>query len=157
MLGQQPDVSHYGNAGVNHARDRGGEGGIAFDFDRIASCFLNIPGGIQQSVAFTGVHGHERHVADDEGIGCAAPDRPAVMQGFFQSNLESIAVTQYAHAERIAHQQQINSAFRRQRGCRGVIGSQHDNLSAFLFHFSELRYGYFFCLSHFRNLLVFPH
>ena len=136
-LRQKADMPLDGDARLDECADGGQGGRGAFELDRVASGFLHEPCRLAERVLHAEMAGHERHVADDEGVRSAAADALRVVHHHVHGGGDGVGISERVHGERIAHEDEVDSGgFGEGRG-RGVVGGDHHDLFPFLLHFPE--------------------
>ena len=100
----------------------------AFELDGVAAAFLHEAAGVVHGVVNGCLVGHEGHVADDEGVFCAARYGFGVMDHVFHCDRQGVFIAEHDHAEGIADEQHVDACFVHELGRRIVVGREHGNL-----------------------------
>ena len=115
--------------------------GPAFNLYRLCAAFLDKPTGIGHRFFIRGLVGHKRHVANQQGVVNASPDRTGMVDHFVHGNGEGVLVSQGYHPDRIPDQNDIDPAFIDQPGGAVIIGGQCGNFSLVPFPSHDCRNG----------------
>src|SRR5690606_12994309 len=107
----QPDVAHHRDAGGHQPVYELGMYGAALELDRVAAAFLDEPAAVCPALIDRRPVRHERHVAADVRALGAANDGAAVVGHLLESDRECGVMSLHDHAERIADQEHVGSAF----------------------------------------------
>ncbi len=136
-LRRQADVAHDGNPRRDQLPDELRVNGAALELDRVTAAILHQLPGVGHRLLERRLIRHERHVADDVSSPGSPRDRATVIGHLVERHRQGRVVTLDDHAERIADQEDVRACFFEKPRKRGVIGSEHGDLLAFLFHLPE--------------------
>jgi len=145
-------VGQHRNAAADQLFDERGNRRAAFELDRVGPRLLDGAPGVAERLFVAGLVAHERHVEDDERVGCAAPDRFGMMKRLLHGVGERVLVAENGHGQRVAHQQRVDSGGVADGGARGVVDGDHRDFLAGRLAFAEGGDGDFFIRIH-GNLL----
>ena len=135
-LRQHPDVSHERNARAGDRFNLGNVAGAAFELHPLRA---NIDKLFRRRQSLLGcVVGANRHVGDEQGALDATRHRARVMQHLFERHARGVFIPEHHHAQRIAHQDNIDPTFIEQARRRIIVSRQRGNFLATLFHFSKI-------------------
>ena len=142
-LRRQSDVADDGDTGRRHGFDGFADTGATFELDGIAARFFHEPAGIVQGLLGAFLIAHEGHVADDQSPFDAADDSRRMVDHIFHGHRQCRRMTHDDIAQGIADKNHVDTGFIDVLGHDVVIGRNHGNRRAFLFHFLNGQIGYF--------------
>ena len=105
--------------------------------DGLGTSFLEETAGILHGVVHRRLIGQKRQVADHHGLFRPPCDRLAVMEHIFHGDRQGIFIPQHDHAQRIAHEQRVDSRFVKQLRRGIIVGGEHGEFLLVLFGFLE--------------------
>src|SRR6266571_7567785 len=138
VLRSQPDVSHDEKTRRREPANRVRHGASAFQLHRSRAAFLEESRRVARRLLCRNLISQKRHVGHDQGATRGSRHRARVMNDFIQSHLDRGVQSENHIAERIAHQQQIDTGSVEQPRHRRVVSGQHDDPLAARFHLSKV-------------------
>ena len=131
-LRQESQVPHHRNSGGDQTRCRLDGRSTAFDLHGRCAALLHQAPRMAQRFFWVDLVGHKGQVGHQQRASHTAAHGPRVMHHVVQGHRQRGFVSQYDHAERIAHQQHVDSRAVQQPGHGVVVGRQHGDLFAAL-------------------------
>jgi len=143
-LRRQPQVTHHRDAGGDDGPDGLQALAPALQLDGVHQAFLQEAPGVAHGFLGVDLVAHEGHIADQEGVFRPARHRPAVVDHVCHGDLQGVLVAQHHHAQRVAHQDGVDTHLVERRGGGVVVRRQHGDGFAALFLLQQRARGYFF-------------
>ena len=125
-LRRQPDMRHHRNAALAEEADGLAHALAAFELDGAALGFLHHHRRIAERLLRAFLIGAERHVDDDQRPLGAAHHRAAMQDHQVERHGKRRLESMHHHAERVAHQQEVDILVGNRRRM-GVIGGERDD------------------------------
>jgi hypothetical protein len=79
-----------------------------------------------------------RHVCDKQGLFYTPSHRAGVVQHLGQRNLRCVLITEHHHANRIAHENDVDTTFVEQTRRGIIVGRKRGDFLAALFHLAKI-------------------
>ncbi len=136
-LGGQAQVGHDGNPRGNNAARHFRHLPPPFELHRLGARLLEEAAGVADGLVHRDLVGHEGHVADHEGAAHGPGDGLRMMDHDVHRHGERAFVSQDHHRQGVAHEDQVDARLVH-HGCGGVVvGGDHGDLLASLFHVAD--------------------
>ncbi len=136
-LRRKTNVSHDLDFGIDQALNQVSTLLAAFDFYRLGSTIFHEADRVTQAVAHAHVVRRIGHVGDQESVLHSAAYRAHVVKHLLHGDRQGVLVAQHDHAQRVAHQDDVDAGFVDQPCAGVVIRCQTGNQFVALFFFEE--------------------
>ena len=133
-------MPHDRNAEIGEAPDSLQNWRAAFQLDGVGAAFSHQPPGGGDGVVQACI-AHERHVRDDQGVGCAPHHSAGVIDNVVDRHGQGRVVALNHHAQAVANHKDGQAGPVRDQGRGIVIGGQHGDFLASALHGLKVRDG----------------
>ena len=139
----ESQMSHYGNACAKDAFDAFADFGAAFDLYGFGMAFLHYADGGSESFLGVALVGAERHVAYHKRALCTFYHAFGVVDHLVEGYRESGDIAGHDVGGRVTYKYYINTCLIHEAGHGVVVGGEHGDLLAALFHLDKSPGGNF--------------
>ena len=142
-LRRQPDMRHDRDVDRRDRPDNVGHRTAPLNLDSLGTTLLDHTSAISARIFDAGLIRHEGHIRYDKSLRSGALDSPHMIQHLIHGNRQCRIMTGDDNADRITHQNYIDSAVINQARKRKIIRGQYGNALAVLLHLQDVRYCHF--------------
>src|ERR1700694_457120 len=131
-LWRQPQVAHHGYAQPGQAPRDLNDAAAPLQLHAMHSTLLQEASGARDRLLNGSVIGHERHIANQQGLPGATCDRLGMVNHLVEGHRQRGLIAQHHHPEAVADQKDRNACVVEDLRAQVVVGGEHRKATAFI-------------------------